>query len=79
MRPIIVISTNEQDEDEGTMYMSVTDAATALGRHVSTVHRALTGDRGVDQVAEHTVVDLAMGIQDTGLQLALDEDMYEIV
>ena len=77
MRPVIVIDTNEAEEEVGTMFLCVSDAAVALNRHPSTVHRALTGSRGRDQVAERTVVDLEMGMQDSELVLALD-DMYEM-
>ena len=78
MRPVIVLGTDEQDNETGTLYMCVTDAAYALQRDVSTVHRALTGSRGVDNVAGRTVVDMATGMQDTDVKLHMSS-MYEIV
>lgn len=43
---------------EAVFFSSITDAATYLGRDVSTVSRALSGDRNCQTVAGHVAVQV---------------------
>lgn len=53
MQPVIVFNPIKQT---AKAYASVASAARALNRDASTVHRALTGDRGCMSVANNLVI-----------------------
>lgn len=55
-RAVVVVDSTSRGTGSAIVYKSVSQAAESIGYDNSTVHRALTGDRNIEMVADRYYV-----------------------